>query len=123
MSSPKEESITNTNLVINLLKGLGFEINYKKSHLIPETKATYLGFIINSETMSIHIPRPKVEKIKLQCQQLISEKSVTIRELTKGIDLIVSMFEAFPQGKLHYRQMELAKLKHFRLIQATMMPT
>ena len=65
MFSSKEESITNTNLVINPLKDLGFEINYKKSHFIPETKATYLGFIIDSETMSIYIPRRKVEKIKV----------------------------------------------------------
>ena len=68
MSSSKEESTTNTDFVINLLQNLGFEINYKKSCLIPETKVTYLGFIIDSETMSIHTPNSKVEKIKLECR-------------------------------------------------------
>ena len=68
MSSSKEESTTNTDFVINLLQNLGFEINYKKSCLIPETKVTYLRFIIDSETMSIHTPNSKVEKIKLECR-------------------------------------------------------
>lgn len=47
------------NLAINWLIDLGFIVNLEKSSLEPSKKCTYLGFVINSETMTIQLTEIK----------------------------------------------------------------
>ena len=43
-------------LVVSLLEGLGFIVNYEKSALQPTQRIEFLGFSINSESLEIRVP-------------------------------------------------------------------
>ena len=58
-----ENCSKNVNETINLLFELGFTINYEKSVSIPAHSIKFLGFIIDSNTMTI---RPTSEKLKIE---------------------------------------------------------
>ena len=109
MASSEEESARHTNFVVHLLDSLGFIVNREKSCLLPQSQLTYLGFEIDSKSMTISVPKTKVEKLKCEGSQILTKKVVTIRQLAKFIGLIVSTFDAFPQARLHFRKLEFAK--------------
>ncbi|XP_060591829.1 uncharacterized protein LOC132746624 [Ruditapes philippinarum] len=101
-----EENIKAT---VNLMLQVGFIINEEKSVLIPTTKLLYLGNIIDSEGMVVTLPKERQDKIVLECQNLCNKSVASIRQVAKVIGLIVASFSAVDYGKLHYRQLELAK--------------
>ena len=53
ISDTAEHCSKNVNETINLLSEVGFTINYEKSVLIPAHSIKFLGFIIDSNTMTI----------------------------------------------------------------------
>ena len=72
MSSLKEDSIQNTNFIINLPQDLGFEVDFNKSFFFPEIKVTELIYstlifndqiqmsTINFEEISYNLPTGKM---------------------------------------------------------------
>ena len=111
MALSTEESARHTNFVVFLLESLGFIINREKSCLQPQSHLTYLGFEIDTKCMTISVPDLKLKKLQFEGTQIISKEVVTIRQLAKVIGLIVSTFDAFPQGKLHFRELEREKTR------------
>ena len=62
------ESIqTSRDIVVSVLKSLGFFINFEKSSLEPESQKKYIGYIIDTEKVSdavfIWIPKESVKKL------------------------------------------------------------
>ena len=55
---------------INLLDSLGFIIHPDKSKFIPSKEVTCLGYVINSETMTVKLTADKKVKIKEACKSL-----------------------------------------------------
>lgn len=56
MASSKEEVRRDLAMAIELLTGLGFTVNMKKSILTPRQESEFLGFQLNSEDLSIALP-------------------------------------------------------------------
>ena len=110
-ANSRQASLEHTSFVCNLLSSLGFEINFEKSCLSPKTDTTYLGFCIDSASMSISLPGEKVEKLKSVGSSILASNRVIVRDLAKFIGIIVSSFEAFPKGRIHYRKLESFKTK------------
>ena len=94
IAASKAECSANVHKVIKLLGDLGFKINLKKSQLDPVTQLTYLGFILDSSTMTISLPEDKIEKIISKCSQLHQSKIATIRQVAEISGLLVSAFPA-----------------------------
>ena len=46
---------------LHLLENVGFMINYLKSVLIPATKMEFLGFLIDSQAMTLALQRKNVK--------------------------------------------------------------
>lgn len=61
-TSPKERE-AQVEIITEMLSQQGFVIN-KKSQLEPIQKIKFLGFWIDSKSMTISLPHKKVEKIK-----------------------------------------------------------
>ena len=53
----------------------GFTINKEKSQLVPSQKVTFLGFILDSLTMTVSMKSDKAEKVKTAICQLLKRKS------------------------------------------------
>jgi hypothetical protein len=97
-----------------LLQLAGFLLHAKKSVQKPTQVIEYLGFVINSRTMTISLPTEKKQRLTRVLQRnikfLCSNRATTIREAAKVIGLLVSTTTATRYGKAHYRVLEAAKL-------------
>ena len=74
--------------------------------LIPTQELEFLGFLLNSISMTIRLPPLKAAHVKLACENLLLKTKVTIRELAHVIGLLVSSLPGVQFGRLHYRLLE-----------------
>ncbi len=88
----------------------GFIPNQNKSVTHPTTEIEILGFVANSETMTVTLSNSKIAEITNMCQELIDTPSTNIRHLCVVIGKIISTWPAVPLGKTQYRQLEKEKL-------------
>ena len=100
---------------IELLRSLGFVIHPEKSALLPSQKLEFLGFILDSVSMTVSLTEVKKIKIKEECQLLRENKQPTIREVAHVIGLLVSAFPAVQFGPLYYRHLERDKSEAVKL--------
>ena len=101
-----EEAIKNTQLVVTLLRSLGFTIILKKSLLIPTQVLTFLGFKIDSLCMMISLPAEKANKILDCCHRLLVFQGITLRNLASLIGLLESSRPAIWRAPLHFRHLQ-----------------
>ena len=67
--------------------------------------------------MTIQLSGNKTNAVKNKIRSFLVSQTRTIRELASIIGSIISCFPAEPRGKLHYRNLELFKIKQLRLSQ------
>ena len=82
-----EENIWETT---NTFLKLGFVIHPTKSVLIPTQELEFLGFLLNSNSMTIRLPPRKAITVKQTCENLLNQSNPTIREVARVIGLLVS---------------------------------
>lgn len=111
----KEQCLHNITDSVALMTRLGFMINQEKSVMIPTQIITYLGNIIDSNQMIVYLPSDKKDVISVECTRLSKLRSTTIRDVAKVIGLMVSSFSAVEYGKLHYRHLEMGKIKALKM--------
>ena len=92
-----------------LLESLGFIIHPEKSLFVPTRCIEYLGFVLNSQSMTISLSDVKKEKIKLLCSEILEEECPKIRTIAKLLGKFTSSFPAVQFEKLHYRSLEREK--------------
>ena len=59
--------------------------------------------------MIVTLPQEKVDNVILECKSLYKKEQVSLRELSKVIGILFSVFPAVEFGHLHYRNLELKK--------------
>ena len=62
LARSRQEALDHAGVAIDLLQRLGFQINWKKSVLVPQRRLEYLGVILDLEGMTFSLPPEKVEK-------------------------------------------------------------
>ena len=100
--------------VITTLESLGFIINREKSQLVPSQVIEFLGFKINSITMTVFLSDEKVDDFVSKVTKLYNNPSCSIRDLASLIGLIISVFPAIRPAKLHFRELERVKVDALR---------
>ena len=93
--------IQNILKIISSLDSLGFVIHPEKSTFLPSQEIEFLGFLINSVTMTVSLTHTKKEAIKEMCSLALSMNLITIRFFAKILGKLSSSFIAIPLGKLH----------------------
>ena len=73
MSQSRDLAMTHAATTLNLLKGLGFVLNYEKSCLETSQVKEFLVFEINSQTLTILLPRDEVRNIQKELSQSIRQ--------------------------------------------------
>ena len=94
---------------LSLFHQLGFVIHPDKSVLIPTQRLTFLGFVLDSQSMTVALTREQAVKVREACQQLLQERAITIREVEKVLGLLTSSLPGVLYGPLHYRSLEIDK--------------
>lgn len=105
----KERLLVHLASAMKLLISLGFLVNLKKSVLSPTRKIEFLGFLIDSVSMRLSLPRPKVHSIVQLARRMVSKDKVSLRELARAIGMMVAAQPAILPAPLHYRFLESAK--------------
>ena len=59
--------------------------------------------------MTVALTGEKAVKVKEACQQLLQDKTITIREVAKVLGLLTSSLPGVLYGPLHYRPIEMDK--------------
>ena len=91
------------------LDSSGLLVNEEKSHWDPMQVGEWLGFVINTISMTFQIPEKKVCKLKRLLNSAIQNKSSSYRELARIAGSIISVALAVgPISRLLTRQMYLA---------------
>lgn len=98
---------------VYLLENLGFLVNQEKSVLVPSHVTEFLGFTVNSQTMTLSLQKEKVIKIKQNCLDLVSRQSVSARDLAQLIGRLMATNQAVLPSPLNYRSLQLLKTKAF----------
>ena len=109
IGSTSEECSQHVREVCDSLSRLGFTINTVKYHLIPAQTISFLGFVVDSVSMSLSLPIDKVDVIVSSCRRLLNNPSPCIRDIAHVTGLLVSAFRAVKYMRLFYRSVELCK--------------
>ena len=100
----------NIKLIVTLLDSLGFVVHPNKSIFVPARSIEYLGFVIDSQLMTISLTQKKKASIKQLCQEVLQEEFLIIRKVPKLLGKFTSSFPAVRFGPLHYRSLERDKI-------------
>ena len=83
--------------------------------MCPFQQLQFLGFIINSNTMTVTLTTEKKDLFKKLINEVLSSKTIRIRKLACVIGKIVSSFPASTYGPLYYRKLEKEKIAALKL--------
>ena len=105
----------NVRATLTLLGNLGFTVNYVKSVLIPTQEIEFLGFLLNSRTMTMSLTKKRCDKIYQFCSTLLSKEDHSIREVSAALGCIIAALPAVKFGALFYRDLEACKNLHLKI--------
>jgi hypothetical protein len=109
-------------LFLELIQGLGFVVNTKKSCLTPVQKLEFLGFIIDPILMELQLPRDKIKSIRRECLTVLQSDKVTVRDLSRVLGKLTASIQAVFPAPLHYRHIQadkhkaLAQCRHYEAV-------
>ncbi len=75
---------------VRLMDKLSFTVHLEKSVLIPCQVIEFLGFIIDSVSMTVRLSDRKCEKIKSACADILQRAKRSIRTLARLIGMFVA---------------------------------
>ena len=109
--SSYEECVGNVIDTTISLDNLGLTIHpEKKTSFLPKQVVTHLGFILNSNEMTVRLAPEKAGNVASFCKSLLEAQSCTIREIARAVELMVLSFPGVTYGgPLHYRDLEMIK--------------
>lgn len=93
-----------------LISELGFISHPEKSVTTPSQTLVFLGFILNSKTMTVSPTTHKVEKTINACSLLLSNNCPRIVQVAEVIGILISNLPGSKYGPLHYRALEVDKI-------------
>lgn len=111
----REDCEANVRCTVNTLRRVGFVIHPEKSVLHPTKRIKFLGFILDSDSMTVSLPQEKANIIIEMCGKLINTPKPIIRDVAKAIGNLVAALPAVKMGPLYFRQIENEKAAALKL--------
>ena len=106
----------NTNVAgtAKLFRDLGLILNHEKSVFEPKQVITFLGFVLNSVTLTVALKPEKATKVVTKATTVLAKQSPSVREVAELVGFMVSSFPGVMHGPLFYWQLELDKIMALR---------
>jgi len=101
LASSHEESLAQTRRALDLLERLGFSVNYEKSQTTPTQSLTFLGFVLDSVSMTLGMREDKLNAVLHAISVLMEVQRLSARKLSKALGLIGSMRPVVEDLHLH----------------------
>ena len=112
MASSKEEAQAHLATAMHLLTALGFILNLDKSVLTPTQRVIFLEFCLDSRTMLISLPTPRIQSVQLLIRETLAQGQATILKLSQLLGSMISTHQGVTAAPLHYHLLERAALRH-----------
>ena len=109
------ECWNNVKATVHKLQELGFILNIEKSVFVPKHEIMFLGFILNSTSMTVRLPYEKIQTIQNLCRKILNLNETEILLVSQLLGLMVASFPGVEYGPLFYRRLENAKIDGLRL--------
>ena len=113
----KDNLLCNLATILWLFTALRFIVNLSKSVLVPTTQLDFLGFLIDSNTMSIALPPAKIAEILKDTSRLLQQPSVLTKALACILGKLAATKPAVPTALLHYRALQSVKIAAIHVYQ------
>ena len=110
-----EDCLANVEITKQFFSDLGFIVHNEKSVFIPSQEVTFLGFLLNSVTMTISLTPEKVTHFLESEDKFRKGVHITIREVAKFVGTLIAYSVAIPLGLLYTRILEREKIDALRL--------
>ena len=94
MARSKQKAQAHLATAMHLLTALGFILNLDKSVLTPTQGVIFLGFCLDSHTMLISLPTPRIQSIQHLIRETLTQGQATILKLSQLLDSMVSTHPA-----------------------------
>ena len=94
--------LENIHATRDLLVSLGFPIDYMKSVFQPAQRITFLGFVLDSLTMSISLTDKRKSVLLNACHNLASVGRHKIRTVASAVGCIIAALPGVKYGGLFY---------------------
>ena len=89
-------------------------INWEKSSLTPLTVCEFLGIVINSLTMTMHLPMQKSQELIRLCVKMKNLKSLFLRSLYKAVGKLRATSPAISLAPLQIRGLQQCLIQSLR---------
>jgi hypothetical protein len=99
-------AVQHTQYVLDLLVSLGWQVNQRKSDLVPTQQLTFLGMFIDLSIGVVYPTSEKIEKVYLWCRYLHSVSNITVRQYLSLLGLLNHMTSLVVLGRLHLRPLQ-----------------
>ena len=103
LGTTREEYTRNVNMVLSLLKKLGFVINESKCQIEPSNKFTYLGCVWNTADWKVQLKENRAKNLRSSATALVEKGIVTLRSLAQFIGRVQSAVGIVPLAKARTR--------------------
>ena len=100
----------NVKLIVTLLHSLGFVVCPNKSIFVLARSIEYLGFVTDSQSMTISLTEKKKAYIKQLCHEVLQKEFLIIRRIARLLGKFTNSFPAVRFGPLHCRSLEQGKI-------------
>ena len=111
IAESKEKCAQAVEFLSNLFSKLGFRINAEKSALDPCQELTFLGYLVNSKTMSVFPTEEKKEKVKKAVLNLLQDRKPKIRSVASTLGLLNDVCKGCEYGPNYLKRLEILKIK------------
>ena len=105
LASSREQSTEHTRWLLELLSYLGFLVNWPKSVLVPARSIEFLGFILNSEAMTIALPPNKLNSLRHRVSAALEAQSLPLRALASLVGALNASAMAVMPTRLRTRSL------------------
>ena len=113
--SPTESSLAqDLSTVLWLFSSLGFVINTLKTTVVPSSEIEFLGFTLNTKTMTVALPTTKMISIQSDVAKVLQNKAICLKVLSQLLGKLVATKPAVFRAPLHYRALQHLKISMMR---------
>ena len=101
--------------ILDFLQGLGWQVNLKKSRIVPSQVFEYLGVRFDTKQCTVRPSDRRIVKLDRTVERGFPDPVITPRQLASVEGLLNSVSEYLPLGRLHLRPIQFWLHLHWKM--------
>ena len=102
----QEAALSHTETVLRHTEALGFNVNLKKSDLVPSQQFRYLGLLFDTVDWSVRPSADRIDRLQSSIRALLTRSSASARELAQILGSMEAMVPVVPLAGVFKRRFQ-----------------